>query len=767
MTEIMEKSRETKSLLAKLMAAENINVEYSEKATTAAFDTEGRTLVMPVIKDVGEAATDLFLGHEVGHALYTPQGAIKDVMAKGGQFKSVVNIVEDARIEKMIQSKFPGLRRDFYEGYGELVDRDFFSINGKDVNAMGFMDRLNIHFKLGFRAGVKFSDEETAYVDRMSSLRSFDDAIKLSEDLWDYCSGKDEEEPETGMDDATPEFDDESNDGDMESDMPMDFDGSDDSEDSDENEDGPGSPGDTESEDSEEEAEDGDSGDDGEGDAEDEEKPEGDVGDTNSGRQGGDETSAAKKNLETATQDSFDRKLEGLVDTETEYHYATVPKLDLTEVIVPMAEIHKVIDENIAKEIKEYASDYGNEAGESVAKGMVWAKEEFDKFSSAQKSLISYLVKEFEMRKSADEHKRTREGKTGILNPNKLHAYKFSEDLFLRNSIVADGKNHGFVMFLDWSGSMSHSLGDTMDQLMLLALFCKKANIPFDVFAFSNHYGDEHGRREDRSEKYTAGHGDLVVGKSFKLLHLISSTLSTSNFNKSMIYLTYLKLAMTYRSYGYYGPDSHSARVSLPSRLNLGGTPLSEAIIAALEVVPAFQKKNGVQIVNTIFLTDGEGTPMRSKWDSGEGIVSFGSGTGSKAVISDPVTKRQYNHDQWRDHHVFFNILKDRTNCRVVGFFIAPSRKQSFYTALMSIDSNAWDGLHEKWESVKKDGYLLVEAGGYDQMFMIPENRLKEVEEIQIDSDMTKAKMKNAFIKNRQNKIASKTMLSKFAEFVS
>ena len=70
----MEKSRETKALLAKLLAAENINVEYSEKATTAAFDTEGRTLVMPVIKDVGEAATDLFLGHEVGHALYTRKG---------------------------------------------------------------------------------------------------------------------------------------------------------------------------------------------------------------------------------------------------------------------------------------------------------------------------------------------------------------------------------------------------------------------------------------------------------------------------------------------------------------------------------------------------------------------------------------------------------------------------------------------------------------------------------------------------------------------
>ena len=40
MTEIMTKNRETKSLLAKLMASENINVEYHEKASTAAFDTE-------------------------------------------------------------------------------------------------------------------------------------------------------------------------------------------------------------------------------------------------------------------------------------------------------------------------------------------------------------------------------------------------------------------------------------------------------------------------------------------------------------------------------------------------------------------------------------------------------------------------------------------------------------------------------------------------------------------------------------------------------
>ena len=121
----MDKSRETKSLLAKLMAAENINVEYREKASTAAFDTKNRTLIMPVLKDISESATDLFLGHEVGHALYTPADGIDKLRDKDNIFFGVVNIVEDARIEKMIQNKFPGLRKSFYDGYTDLINKDF------------------------------------------------------------------------------------------------------------------------------------------------------------------------------------------------------------------------------------------------------------------------------------------------------------------------------------------------------------------------------------------------------------------------------------------------------------------------------------------------------------------------------------------------------------------------------------------------------------------------------------------------------------------
>jgi hypothetical protein len=79
-----------------------------------------------------------------------------------------------------------------------------------------------------------------------------------------------------------------------------------------------------------------------------------------------------------------------------------------------------------------------------------------------------------------------------------------------------------------------------------------------------------------------------------------------------------------------------------------------------------------------------------------------------------------------------------------------------------------WDEMQDAWISAKKDGYVLVEAGGYDHMYIIPSTNLEtKISEIEITEDMTKAKMKNTFIKNRQNKFASKTMLSKFAEFVS
>ena len=763
MTEIKTKSRDTKSLLAKLMASEDINVEYRNNISTAAFNTENRTLLMPVFKDISESTTDLFLGHEVGHALFTPTGVINDVMAKGGTFKSLVNIVEDARIEKMIQSKFPGLRRNFFEGYAELMDKNFFGLNGEDVNDLNFIDRINIHFKLGTRAGVKFSDVEQAYVDRIANLRSWDDTIKVSEELEEYCKGTDEDlESDTSGFDFSDFDEDENEPGDEgdDSEQPdMGSDTDDDSEDTDEDDDG---------ETSDEAPEDSNSDDPAEGDGSD------DVGDPNNTVSDDSDDTAADEDedeesesgtktrsagvgsdeMTSKTMENFESALKDLVDTETEHAYSRIPSVELDKIVVPMKEIHDLIE--------EFDTVHSIDAG---------AKEAYLKFRSEQKSLVSYLSKEFEMRKKADEHKRTKVAKTGILNPNKLHSYKFNEDLFLRSEVVTAGKNHGFLMYIDWSGSMQEQMANTIDQLMILALFCKKINVPFDAYAFSDVYGEG-----DDNPAYRHGHhqwaknvtGDIGINKTFRLLHLVSSTLSTSKFQNSMIQLMRLRLSHT---------DSKSYFLNyneVPRKLRLGGTPLNETVITAIKQVPEFQKKHGVQIVNTVFLTDGQGSSLRGTWDSETQAFTGGSKTWtSKEILVDPVTKIQYTADLRRSGNgatsALLQALKDRTSARVVGFYIAPCNTRKRFmmeTSYLGVD---WSQGADWWEKMKKNSFIVVEGDlGYEQFYVVSSKSLKVKEnEIEIDSEMSKAKMKNTFIKQRQNKVGNKVLLGRFAEFVA
>ena len=63
---------EVKGTLAKLLATENLTVEHRQ-VTTAYFDVEKRILCLPIWKTASNTVYDLLVGHEVGHALYTPQ----------------------------------------------------------------------------------------------------------------------------------------------------------------------------------------------------------------------------------------------------------------------------------------------------------------------------------------------------------------------------------------------------------------------------------------------------------------------------------------------------------------------------------------------------------------------------------------------------------------------------------------------------------------------------------------------------------------------
>ena len=92
---------EIKSQLAKLLATEDLVVEH-KKVETACFNVHTRVLTLPMWDKASDAVYDLLVGHEVGHALFTPDENWLEKVAVPPQF---VNVVEDARIEKMMKKK--------------------------------------------------------------------------------------------------------------------------------------------------------------------------------------------------------------------------------------------------------------------------------------------------------------------------------------------------------------------------------------------------------------------------------------------------------------------------------------------------------------------------------------------------------------------------------------------------------------------------------------------------------------------------------------
>ncbi len=189
-------SVESKSQLVKLLAVENLTVEH-QKIQTAKFDPKNRVLYLPIWQNMSGALYDLLGGHEVGHALYTPADGWHDAaQSRGKAYKSFLNVIEDARIEKKVKRRYPGLRKSFVDGYKNLIDRDFFGIKDEDINEMSFINRLNLFTKSGGTLGdnildITFSAQEQTLVKKVEAVETWEDVLKVTEEVWKYS--KDEQ----------------------------------------------------------------------------------------------------------------------------------------------------------------------------------------------------------------------------------------------------------------------------------------------------------------------------------------------------------------------------------------------------------------------------------------------------------------------------------------------------------------------------------------------------------------------------------------------
>ena len=185
----------SKDILAKLLSTEDVQVVRAE-VPTASFDVKNRVLTLPTFVNLSENIENLMIGHEVGHALWTPEKGVTKEMAQDKLLKQYANVIEDVRIEKMIQAEYPGLRQDFIQGYKKLAEDDFFGIGKQDINSLNLIDKINLYFKIGLKSGIKFSKEEFEIVSRVDSCKTFKEVIALAKELSNYARKKKKEEEE-------------------------------------------------------------------------------------------------------------------------------------------------------------------------------------------------------------------------------------------------------------------------------------------------------------------------------------------------------------------------------------------------------------------------------------------------------------------------------------------------------------------------------------------------------------------------------------------
>lgn len=740
---------QSKSLLAKLLAQENIEVIH-RKVPTAYFDLASRTIVLPVWKDMDDPILyDLLMGHEVGHALHTPKQGWHDAVVTNKSLKTYLNVIEDARIERKMKERYPGLRRSFNLAYKGLHERDFFAISGVDVSTLLLIDRINVFYKLGAHVNVPFTSDELKYIDRINAAETWEDVEVIARELFDKALEEKKSQPQT-----QPEFDDEEDTIEEDHDDELFGDEDDEWEDFDVND---SADGESEGEDSEEVSEE-----------------EGSKTKSKNKRQfNGDDSEDEvdeddeEEKVSSRTDQAF-RSNENLLvdDSSGRVHVVNLPQFNGKE-IVDYKTVHKPILAmiNELRNSKSHkAFNYYNNGTEN-RKLVDSIPTMYAEMLQRVSPVVNYMVKEFEMRKNATQLARAKFAKSGKINPKRLSRYNMDSDIFQRITSVPQGKNHGLVMFIDLSGSMTGLLQKTFEQAVLLTMFCKKVNIPFDVYGFSNYPRASYSRN---TASYFAAKPNQLAGYDFQfhMKHYLSSTMSSTVYRQSVTNLLFV--GATHASYGshYMTPESEQ----------LYGTPLDEAIISSISIVSQFKKNYRLDIVNSIFLTDGMGG-VHSAFTNEKMEYTHPRGEDTM-YVQHPECKERVKYknmlkvdeyDNFRSSRAAIEIAQKVTGAKYTGYYIGNRADISrmLVSYLYPRINRDVDALNRNIISKKmrEEGFISSNLFGFEEFFFVMNENLKvESAEIEAEAGAKKGVLARAFMKSLNKRGLQRMFLNKFVQ---
>jgi hypothetical protein len=687
---------------------------------------------------MGNDVADLLIGHEVGHALFTPAEGWHDAATNvEGIPRAFLNIIEDIRIERAIQNQYPGLVRSFKLGYKVLFEENFFGTKDRELTSYGLPDRINIKAKLNDLVEIDFADEERSVVEQCFSVKTWEDVVDAARALYEFTKQAREDMEQEKNVPMPINIGDEENDSD----------GQRQGKESSSEENPLSKPMDSVSDDEgefEETADESESeSSSSTGEVEENAEEEGEGSQTESG---GDEWAPVE------TDNAF-RSNEGkLIEVNSNNTIPVVAKemtaSDVEKLVIGYKEVFEKRDARRVEYFAMWDDRYDMFTDEeNVSK--------YKNFLVETKRVVTTMAKEFELKKAAYRYSRAKTSRTGSLDMKKLHSYKYNDDIFARNLVMADAKNHGMIMYIDYSGSMNDTLATVQRQVINLAFFCRKVNIPFEVYGFTSNY----------SRGYRNGNPivDLKTNidvDDLSLFELINNRMSSTEFDRAVRDLFFQ--SMTKPSYRTW------EQVSSPFE-DLGGTPLDTTILAAFKVAERFQNKYKVDKLNTVFLTDGASHNI----DLNGAIVPYYDdyfyvtvgGSRKKVIIRDTTEDGRFSRKKPATPQLL-KMYKERFGGSLIGYYVIGTNRDINYFFMSAKGKDHYEAVKE---FRRNKFYLLDDFLGYDRMFVIKGGKAldTENEEFEVLAGAKKGEITRQFKKFAGSKKGNRVLVTKFAEMVA
>ena len=388
-------------------------------------------------------------------------------------------------------------------------------------------------------------------------------------------------------------------------------------------------------------------------------------------------------------------------------------------------------------------------------------------FEKKNLKTINFLIKEFEMKKRAQESRRVSISDTGTIDTNSLHSYRFNDDIFRKVSNVADGKNHAMVMAVDWSGSMNRNLHGTIEQTLILAYFCRKVGIPFEVYLFSSEKDVSKGFMFSAAD---SSENTVDYSLPFKMIKVLSGDYSSKKFRKMCNDLWMIGQAYANRE----NYSSYEILISLRENgYGLGSTPLDPAILSLSKIANDFKKKKRAEIMNVIILSDGSNTYEFCYINEEKRLRSshwIASSWGNDVYVHDNETKKSYKTDRTGMTNVYLKMLKDRTNCNLLGFFVSEGGR---HLSCATVQAEGWHEYSDIKRELRKNNCYTMTDTAYDELYIINGGKDLVSSSESLDdalsgkADPTKNQLKTAFIKTNKARVDTKIILKKFVEKVA